>query len=231
MSMEPRGPGWWRASDGRWYPPQSQPAYPPQQRPAYPPQPRPAYPPQPFGAGPPAPQKKRGNHGVLIAVLIVVAVVLVAGALGAYFLFRAVSNSVSDVVGGGELNCPSAEDISALVGSEVNGPTGGNIVVASGCYYLPKGPDDVIEVIIVSGSKLIADDEIASFENEGRAANADVRSIEVGDRGRAWASPTKSAAIAVGDQSLVSVEVQGKDFTTIPDKTEAAIAILEKVLH
>jgi hypothetical protein len=29
----------------------------------------------------------------------------------------------------------------------------------------------------------------------------------------------------------VSVEVQGKDFTTIPYKTEATIAILERVLH
>lgn len=215
MSTQPRGPGWWRASDGRWYPPQ----------------PRPAYPPQPHGAGPPVPQKKRGNHGVLIAVLIVVAVVLGGGAVGAYLVFRTVSNSVSNVVGGGELNCPSAADISTLVGSEVNGPSGGNMVVASGCYYLPKGPDDVVEVIIASGSKLIADDQISSFENEGRAANADVRSIEVGDRGHAWASSTKSAAIAVGDQSLVSVEVQGKDFTAIPDKTEAAIAILVKVLH
>ena len=215
MSTQPRGPGWWRASDGRWYPPQ----------------PRPAYPPQPHGAGPPVPQKKRGNHGVLIAVLIVVAVLLGGGAVGAYLVFRTVSNSVSNVVGGGELNCPSAADISTLVGSEVNGPSGGNMVVASGCYYLPKGPDDVVEVIIASGSKLIADDQISSFENEGRAANADVRSIEVGDRGHAWASSTKSAAIAVGDQSLVSVEVQGKDFTAIPDKTEAAIAILEKVLH
>lgn len=214
MSTQPRGPGWWRASDGRWYPPQ----------------PRPAYPPQPHGAGPPVPQK-RGNHGVLIAVLIVVAVVLGGGAVGAYLVFRTVSNSVSNVVGGGELNCPSAADISTLVGSEVNGPSGGNMVVASGCYYLPKGPDDVVEVIIASGSKLIADDQISSFENEGRAANADVRSIEVGDRGHAWASSTKSAAIAVGDQSLVSVEVQGKDFTAIPDKTEAAIAILVKVLH
>ena len=214
MSTQPRGPGWWRASDGRWYPPQ----------------PRPAYPPQPHGAGPPVPQK-RGNHGVLIAVLIVVAVVLGGGAVGAYLVFRTVSNSVSNVVGGGELNCPSAADISTLVGSEVNGPSGGNMVVASGCYYLPKGPDDVVEVIIASGSKLIADDQISSFENEGRAANADVRSIEVGDRGHAWASSTKSAAIAVGDQSLVSVEVQGKDFTAIPDKTDAAIAILVKVLH
>ena len=215
MSMQPQGPGWWRASDGRWYPPQ----------------PRPAYPPQPFGAGPPVPQKKSGGHGVLIAVLIVVAVVLGVGVLGVYFVYRTVSNSVSDAVGGGELNCPSAADISTLVGSEVNGPTGGNIVVASGCYYLPKGPDDTIEVIIVSGSKLIADDEIRSFESEGRAANVDVRSIDVGDRGHAWASSTKSAAIAVGEQSLVSVEVQGKDFTAIPDKTDAAIAILERVLH
>src|SRR5690349_18488675 len=110
--MEPRGPGWWQASDGRWYPPQA----------------RPAYPPQPFGAGPPVPQKKSSNHGVLIAVLIVVAVVLGGGALGAYFVYRTVSNSVSNVVGGGDLNCPSAEDISTLVGSEVNGPTGGGMV-------------------------------------------------------------------------------------------------------
>jgi hypothetical protein len=187
MSMQPRGPGWWRASDGRWYPPQ----------------PRPAYPPQPFGAGPPVPQK-RANHGVLIAVLTVVAVVVVAGVLGVYFLYRTVADNVSGVMSGGGLNCPSAADISTLVGSEVNEPTGGNMVVASGCYYLPKGPDYAIEVIIVSGSKLIADDEIASFQNEGRAANADVRSIDIGDRGHAWASSTK---------------------------TDAAIAILAKVLH
>lgn len=214
MSMQPQGPGWWRASDGRWYPPQ----------------PRPTYPPQSFGAVPPASQKKSGR-GVLLAVLAVVGVVLVAGVLGVYFLYRTATDAVSDVVGGGNLKCPSAADISSLVGSEVGEPTGGNMVVASGCYYLPKGPDDDIEVIIVSGAKVVADDEIASFENEGRAANADVRSIDVGDRGHAWASTTKSAAIAVGDRSLVSVEVQGKDSTVIPDKTDAAIAILEKVLH
>jgi hypothetical protein len=34
MSQQPQGPGWWRASDGRWYPPQ-----PPQPGPPYPPQP------------------------------------------------------------------------------------------------------------------------------------------------------------------------------------------------
>src|SRR4029453_16160280 len=136
--MQPQGRGWWRPSDAQWYPPQP--------RPAYPPQPRPAYPPQPFGAGPPVPQK-RANHGVLIAVLSVVAVVVVAGGLGVYFLYRTVADNVSGVMGGGGLNCPSAADISTLVGSEVNEPTGGNMVVASGCYYLPKGPDDAIEVI------------------------------------------------------------------------------------
>jgi hypothetical protein len=168
---------------------------------------------------------------VLIAVLAIVGVVLVAGVLGVYFLFRTVSNSVSDVVGGGALNCPPAEEISTLIGSEVGGPTGGSMVVASGCYYLPKGPDDDIEVIIVSGSKVIANDEISYFENDGRAANGEVRSVDVVDRGHSLASSNKSAAIAVGDQSLVSVEIQGKDFAAIPDKTDAAIAILEKVLH
>jgi hypothetical protein len=211
MSMQPQGPGWWRASDGRWYPPR----------------PSPAYPPQSFGAGPPVPQTKSGGKGWVVVVLAIVAVVLIGGATAAYFVYR----SVAGVVGGGGLDCPTAEDISSLVGSSVTGPTSGNMVVASACYYMPKGPDDVIEVIITSGSKIIADDEIASSANEGAAANANMRPIDVGDRGHAWASANKSAAIAVGHNSLVSVEVQGKDFTTIPDKTDAAIAILQKVLN
>src|SRR5215207_3042849 len=123
MSMEPRGPGWWRASDGRWYPPQ----------------PRPAYPPQPFGAGPPVPQKKRGNHGVLIAVLIVVAVVLGGGVLGVYLVYRTVSSSVSNVVGGGQLDCPSSAEISTLGGSGVSGPSGENRFVKRGCNHLTRG--------------------------------------------------------------------------------------------
>ena len=156
--------------------------------------------------------------------------VLGGGAVGAYFVYRAVSGSVSGVIGGAQMNCPTAEDISSLVGSEVTGPTRANVIVASGCNYSAKGPDDMLDVIITSGSKIITDEEVASFESECRAANAEVRSIGVGDRGHAWASQHKGAAIAAGDHSLVTVEVQGKNFADIPDKSDAAIAILARVL-
>jgi hypothetical protein len=134
---------------------------------------------------------------------------------------------VSGVTGGSGLDCPTSSAIGELIGSPVTGPTGGNMIVASGCYYT----GNVLDVIIVSGSKLVADEEIASMVGEGKAANAEVGPIDVGDKGQAWASDSKSSAIAVGADALVSVEVQGKDFATIPDKTDAAIAILKKVLH
>jgi len=77
MSEQPQGPGWWLASDGRYYPPQQppvqtpppqppqsghppsqqpgqppqQPGYPPPRQPGYPPA-QPGYPPQPGHGGP-----------------------------------------------------------------------------------------------------------------------------------------------------------------------------------
>lgn len=48
MSQTPAGPGWWQASDGRWYPPESHPyAQHPPPPPAMPTQPPPAMPTQP----------------------------------------------------------------------------------------------------------------------------------------------------------------------------------------
>lgn len=35
MSEAPQGPGWWQATDGRWYPPEQAPQAPPQQTPTY----------------------------------------------------------------------------------------------------------------------------------------------------------------------------------------------------
>jgi hypothetical protein len=58
MSDVPQGPGWWQASDGKWYPPESAPAPYPQ-----------AGPPGPTG---PPPQKR--SKGSLIAVIAAVAV-------------------------------------------------------------------------------------------------------------------------------------------------------------
>jgi hypothetical protein len=43
MSLQSQGPGWWMASDGRWYPPESHPGY----RPASAQDPAPSRPPQP----------------------------------------------------------------------------------------------------------------------------------------------------------------------------------------
>jgi len=205
VTIGPQGPGWWRASDGRWYPPQ-----------------------QPSGAAfqPSAKAPKKSHRGVWITAAAIVGILVVAGCLGIYWAYRTVSNTVSDALGG-SLECPASSDIGELVGSPVNGPTGGSMIVASGCYYT----GDVLDVIVVSGSKLIADEQIASMVGEGEAAGVVAHPIAVGEKGQAWASDTKSTAIAVGDDALVSVEVQGKDFATIPDKTDAAVAILKKVLH
>ena len=60
MSETSQGPGWWRASDGRWYPPEQHPHY----QPPHPPQeapPRYHYP-------PPAPSP--GVNGLAVASLV-----------------------------------------------------------------------------------------------------------------------------------------------------------------
>ncbi|MCP9276281.1 hypothetical protein [Mycolicibacterium arenosum] len=199
MSSGPQGPGWWCASDGRWYPPQ--PAVPAARR--------------------------KSTRGIWIAVLAVVVVLIAGVGIGGYLIVRAVTNEVSSALGVGDLECPASGDIGELLGSPVSGPAGGSMIVASGCYYTGA----VYDVIIVSGSTLIADEQIASMVGEGEAGGAEVRDIDVGDKGRVWASDTKSSAIAVGADALVSVEVQGKDFASIPDRSDAAVAILERVLR
>ena len=199
MSSGPQGPGWWRASDGRWYPPQP--------------------------AAPAA--RSKSTRGIWIAVLAVVVVLIAGVGIGGYLIVRAVTNEVSSALGVGDLECPASGDIGELLGSPVSGPAGGSMIVASGCYYTGA----VYDVIIVSGSTLIADEQIASMVGEGEAGGAEVRDIDVGDKGRVWASDTKSSAIAVGADALVSVEVQGKDFASIPDRSGAAVAILERVLR
>jgi hypothetical protein len=88
-----QGPGWWQASDGKWYPPQSAPTAAP------PPPPPPAYgpPPAPVPQWTPPPAKKGGNKGCLIA-LAVVGVVLVLGIVATVVVVNAVSDEVDDRV-------------------------------------------------------------------------------------------------------------------------------------
>jgi uncharacterized membrane protein YphA (DoxX/SURF4 family) len=70
VSDVPQGPGWWQASDGRYYPPQQAPSGPPAAAP-HAPQPGPApYAPQPgpapYGFDNPQPQ----NNGKAVAALV-----------------------------------------------------------------------------------------------------------------------------------------------------------------
>ncbi|MFN8050484.1 MAG: neutral zinc metallopeptidase [Acidimicrobiales bacterium] len=114
MASSPEGPGWWQASDGQWYPPESHPGYQPPaaappayQQPQAPQQPQPQAPQQPpaygqapaygqppaygqqpgFGAPPvPPTPAKSGNGKALLVVAIIVVLVLIAGVVAAVAL-------------------------------------------------------------------------------------------------------------------------------------------------
>jgi hypothetical protein len=88
MSDVSQGPGWWQASDGRWYPPQPAATPPP-----VPPPPGAAPGPQ-WGGPQPA---KKSNKGCLIA-LAVVGVVLVLGIVAVVAIVVAVGDEVDDRV-------------------------------------------------------------------------------------------------------------------------------------
>jgi hypothetical protein len=83
-----QGPGWWQASDGKWYPPQPAATPPPM---APPPGPGPG--PQ-WGGPPPA---KKSNKGCLIA-LAVVGVVALLGIAAVVAVVLAVEDEVDDRV-------------------------------------------------------------------------------------------------------------------------------------
>ncbi|KAA1428389.1 DUF6777 domain-containing protein [Nocardioides antri] len=104
MSETPAGPGWWQASDGRWYPPDAHPSAqqpppppptqppPTQAPPSYPPggyppggYPPGGYPPGGFAPGQPPPRKK--SKGWLIALVLVLLAGLI-GAAGAFVYFE-----------------------------------------------------------------------------------------------------------------------------------------------
>jgi hypothetical protein len=112
-----QGPGWWQASDGRWYPPQAT-AAPPPPAPGPPqaPGPPPGPPPAPQWGGPPP--AKKSNRGCFIA-LAVVGVLALLGIVATVVIISAVGNEVDDRVNndGGVTNFsgndenPPADDV------------------------------------------------------------------------------------------------------------------------
>ena len=103
MSDTSQGPGWWLASDGKWYPPETAPNQPP-----------PA-PPQGLQQPPPmqtvplqTPAQAKSNRGCLIAALVVFGLFVVLGG-GACVAITVFADDVAeDALGGGP--CPFLSD-------------------------------------------------------------------------------------------------------------------------
>jgi hypothetical protein len=102
----PQGPGWWQASDGRWYPPQpAQQAYTQPAPQAYPPGSPQGYPQQ----APPAPPPRTSGKGCLIALAIVLGLFLLVGivfAVLAAFVWNRAEDALDEVA-----NPEEAEDV------------------------------------------------------------------------------------------------------------------------
>lgn len=219
MSQQPRGPGWWQATDGRWYPPQ-------------PPPPGPPFAPNQHYMQAPPPQRAK-NRGCLIAAVIGAVVLLAVVGVAGYFVYRAVT-AVSEVAGGvgaiGAAKCPTEQEVTSVVGSPVTLVVSGNIVVASGCSYLAVDKTAGADVQITRGAALIADDQFKSFASDAAGQDATPEPIPVGDRAQAFGGPGRSEAIAVAGSSLVLVEVFNSGSVDIGDKKQAAITLLRQVV-
>jgi hypothetical protein len=181
--------------------------------------------------GGPSPAKS-SSKGCVIAAVVVAVLVLGVGGVGIYFAVRAV-NQIGEIAQGGvfgDAECLSVEDVEAVVGSQVQPPLSGTLVGSSGCAYLAVDQTSGIDVNIVTGPELVADEQLRSFENEGRAAQAEVTSIGVGERGLAWASNVKSAAATVEDGRLYLVEIMAASGQPIGNRQAQAIALLERAI-
>jgi serine/threonine kinase PknH len=87
MTDEPQGPGWWQASDLKWYPPERHPNYE-----APPPSPPPKLPPPSSWAPPqqppqPAPARRSATPWILAGVVAAVVVVLVVAGIAGYLVW------------------------------------------------------------------------------------------------------------------------------------------------
>jgi hypothetical protein len=182
--------------------------------------------------GSPPPAKRSSSTGCVIAAVVVGVLVLGVGGVGVYFAVRAV-NQVGEIAQGGvfgDAECLPVEDVAAVVGSQVQPPQGGTLVGSSGCAYFAVDQTSGIDVNIVTGPGLVAEEQLRSFENEGRTAQAEVTSIGVGEGGLAWASDVKSAAATVEGGRLYLVEVMSASGQPIGDRQAQAVTLLERAI-
>jgi hypothetical protein len=120
VSDTSQGPGWWLASDGKWYPPATAPGAPgPPAAPTAPPGGVPIPPAaspaagyaQPPGYAQPVPVAKKSGNGCLIAVLVVVGLIVVGGIGSVVVVGMFAHKIVSTAFGGGP--CPFLSNTTA----------------------------------------------------------------------------------------------------------------------
>lgn len=87
MSDTQQGPGWWQATNGKWYPPESR----------QPPPPPANLPPTAFTAAQPIPVVVKNGHGCLWAVLAVVAIGIISLVVFAFAAGDAVDQAQEDL--------------------------------------------------------------------------------------------------------------------------------------
>lgn len=205
------GPGWWLASDGKWYPPES--AAQPQATPAWQP--------------PSQPAPSKSGRGCLIALVVGGVVMLILAALFFFVVYKVVDtvDKVADGITVGDVECPTADDVSDIIGYDVELAASGSIIVASGCNY--TSADDTAGVGIVSGSGLIAEEVIEELESEAQGNGTEATSIDAGEGGKAYGSAMRSAAATQSDGNVVEVEIFSEGTEPIGDKKDEAEEILE----
>ncbi len=163
-------------------------------------------------------------------MLAVVGVLMALGVVVAAWVVYKVADTVDKVTDGitvGEVECPSAEDVSDIVGHPVDLAMSGNLLVASGCTYPSAHGEGGAGVSIVRGSGLIADEVLGELESTAQANGAEADSIDVGDGGKAFGSPTRSQAATRSGGSVVEVEIFSEGTEPIGDKKDEAVELLE----
>ena len=212
----PPGPGWWLASDGRWYPPQSAPAPPPAPAPG-PPVPGPV-------PGPAAPTKS--GKGCLIGLGVVGAVVVVIGVVVAVAIWRFASavDDVADGVTVGDVNCPTAEKVSRHRWAARRTGDVRRCRRGVGCAYSSGGQGPGVS--IVSGAGLISDEVLSELESTAESNGTQATSIDEGEDGKAFGSAMRSEAATKADDHIVQVEIFSEGTDPIGDKMDEAVEIL-----
>lgn len=117
MSQAPQGPGWWQASDGRWYPPHTHPSHQAPVQHGY--AAKQGFSPghQPgFKPGHVPPRSSGVPKGLIVAGVIVL-VVVVLGYVGITYVTGLVGDKLESAVGG-DCTLVSGDDVGSVMGGE-----------------------------------------------------------------------------------------------------------------